>query len=138
MDSKTSSFELPRDTPLAVLGGTPLPRYALPPRELAGTAARIDAVYVHVPFCSTKCHYCDFYSLAGHLEQGGAYLDALEKELVLQTRYFRVPRPGTVFIGGGTPTLLPAALLDRLLGMLRKHLDLSGLEEFTIGQSEHV
>ena len=122
--------ESPRALPLNVVG--PLPGYASLPRELAGTAETVDAIYMHIPFCSTKCHYCDFYSLAGHLEEGAVYLDALERELQLQTRFVGVPRPRTIFIGGGTPTLLPPALLQRLLAALRKHLDLSRLEELTI------
>jgi oxygen-independent coproporphyrinogen-3 oxidase len=89
-------------------------------------------VYLHVPFCSTKCHYCDFYSLAGHLDEADVYVAALERELFLQARFFGTPAPRTIFIGGGTPTLLPAPALRKMLALLHSHLDLSRLEEFTI------
>ena len=64
---------------------SPLPSYAILPETLRGVGRDIDAAYVHVPFCSTKCHYCDFYSFAsgkGELaEQSEAYLAALQTEL---------------------------------------------------------
>lgn len=90
------------------------------------------AIYIHIPFCSFKCHYCDFFSVAGHLDQAPAYLDALAIELQLQTRHFGRPSPETIFIGGGTPTLLEPLLLKRLMDMLREYLDFSRVEEFTI------
>src|ERR1035437_2584367 len=101
----------------AIAGGcgtesVPIPAYApLPPA--AGVPVR--ALYVHVPFCTSKCHYCDFYSVAGHLDQVDAYLEALTREMTLQVAHFGQPRPQTIFIGGGTPTLLEPAKLQRLL-----------------------
>ncbi len=78
------------------------------PAPLARQAGCIEALYVHVPFCASKCHYCDFYSVAGHLDQSGAFLEALAREIDLHLSFFGTPRPRTVFVGGGTPTLLPA------------------------------
>jgi oxygen-independent coproporphyrinogen-3 oxidase len=92
----------------------------------------IDAIYLHVPFCSSKCHYCDFYSLAGHLDRAGVFLDALRREMELHRAHFGKPAPRTVFIGGGTPTLLPAQQLDHLLQMLREFIDGSRLHEYTV------
>lgn len=69
-------------------------------------------LYVHVPFCSEKCHYCDFLSAPGSDAQMEAYLDLLIREArPYQQRY----EAATVFIGGGTPSLLPPRLLDRML-----------------------
>jgi oxygen-independent coproporphyrinogen-3 oxidase len=121
-----------RSATLSVIGGHVLPAYAFLPEELRSAAATVDAVYVHVPFCSTKCHYCDFYSLAGHLGEAVPFVDALERELLLQSKFLGTPSPKTIFLGGGTPTLLPAPSLKRLLTLLHTHLDLSHLEEFTI------
>ncbi len=113
-----------------------LPDYAALPEALRdGTrrdAAAIDAVYFHIPFCSTKCHYCDFYSIAGHLDQADAYLAALERELILQGEFFGRPRPRTIFVGGGTPTLLEPRQLERFFSLVRRHIDLSALCEFTV------
>lgn len=110
----------------------PQPPYATLPESLRLKATQIDAVYVHVPFCATKCHYCDFYSIAGHLDQAAAYLDALEREFQLQVDFFGRPRPHTCFIGGGTPTLLSPAQLKRLLSLIAAHVDLSALNEYTV------
>ncbi len=73
------------------------------------------ALYVHIPFCRRKCGYCDFYSipLAGG-EVAGGLVDALLRELN-QWADGRDLRPETVFVGGGTPTVLPPADLGRLL-----------------------
>jgi len=83
--------------------------------ESAG--AVVQGIYVHVPFCVHRCHYCDFFTIAGRDEQRGAYVDRLLDEAAAA-----VPRlPAgieTVFIGGGTPTHLPPADLARLLGGL--------------------
>lgn len=74
-------------------------------------------LYVHVPFCARKCSYCDFASEAppdpARIER---YLDALEIELGSLPDDFH---PATVFIGGGTPTALGGAALDRLLAAVR-------------------
>lgn len=81
----------------------------------AGQAA---ALYVHVPFCRRKCSYCDFYSLPMGAGQGGGYLEALACEL---RRYEgTLVRPcGSIFVGGGTPTVLPTNVLARLLALLK-------------------
>jgi oxygen-independent coproporphyrinogen-3 oxidase len=92
----------------------------------------IEALYVHVPFCTTKCHYCDFYSIAGHIDQVDDYLAALAVEIQLQIQHFGVPRPQTIFIGGGTPTLLDPPSLDRLLILIGNAIDDSRLTEYTI------
>ena len=108
------------------------PAYAAVPPDTAGTGRGIDALYVHVPFCTTKCHYCDFYSLAGHLEEAEPCLAAMEREAGIQAEHFSCMSPTTIFIGGGTPTLLDAARLGRLLGTIRRHVDFARLTEFTV------
>src|SRR4051812_10522920 len=110
----------------------PQPRYGEMPGALAGQGSRIDALYVHVPFCSTKCHYCDFYSLAGHMERADAYLDALSREIEVHVNFFGRSRPRTIFIGGGTPTLLSPAQLQRLLRLIADGVDGPELVEFTV------
>lgn len=106
------------------------PAYAaLPP---AREGADVPALYVHVPFCTTKCHYCDFYSVAGHLEEADAYLESLGEEIRLQTAHFGKPAPETIFIGGGTPTLLDARRLERLLELIEGGIRPGRLREFTV------
>lgn len=74
--------------------------------------SKVEHLYVHVPFCAAKCHYCAFYSEAGSAEQMGAYVDGALAEL---SRYADQLAPRTIFFGGGTPSLLPAALMRRVL-----------------------
>ena len=72
-------------------------------------------LYLHVPFCRHKCGYCDFNAYAGMERLMPAYVEALGRELAAA----RVQRPflplRTVYLGGGTPSLLPAELLTALL-----------------------
>lgn len=85
-------------------------------------------VYVHVPFCHSKCAYCDFYSTPRH-ELMEAYVMSVGEEW-----HHMAPAgciPDTIYLGGGTPSSLPPALLDRLISSIR---DTShpALREFTI------
>src|SRR5260221_571042 len=81
-------------------------------RSMRTDLEKVKHLYVHVPFCAAKCHYCAFYSEAGSAEKMGDYVDALLLEL---DRYTAQLVPKTVFFGGGTPSLLPAALMRRIL-----------------------
>jgi oxygen-independent coproporphyrinogen III oxidase len=109
------------------------PGYASLPEHLCGSAwPGVDALYVHVPFCSSKCHYCDFYSIAGHLDQAEAFLDALARESHLHVEQFGKPAPRTIFVGGGTPTLLSPEHLQQLVALLHAQVDFSQLMEFTV------
>lgn len=92
-------------------------------------------VYVHVPFCSTRCGYCDFntYTPSETETSYAAYLDALEQELELAVeRAGQRGRPAdTVFIGGGTPSLLGADGLGRILERIRNTFSLAEGAEVT-------
>ncbi len=82
--------------------------------------------YLHVPFCRHKCHYCDFYSFVDTQDRQEAFVERLERELVASSELLD---PGTtlstVFIGGGTPTLLRPPLLARMLAAVRRSLPLA-------------
>ena len=77
-------------------------------------------MYIHVPFCKQKCFYCDFPSYAGKEKWEAAYVDALTKEIRTEgARYVeKWGQPATIYIGGGTPSVLPAPLLGQLLNEL--------------------
>jgi oxygen-independent coproporphyrinogen-3 oxidase len=79
-------------------------------------AAQGTPLYVHLPFCAAKCHYCDFFSVAAEGQDRGAMLDTILEE----ARRFAPRAPRTVFFGGGTPSLLEAPELERLLGGLEE------------------
>jgi oxygen-independent coproporphyrinogen-3 oxidase len=80
------------------------------------------AVYVHIPFCVAKCHYCTFNSYSGlqHLHQD--YVHALVKEIELWAGGRPPVQAGSVYLGGGTPSSLSIELLDVILGACRENL----------------
>ncbi|MBO5863169.1 MAG: coproporphyrinogen III oxidase, partial [Paludibacteraceae bacterium] len=61
-------------------------------------------LYFHVPFCKSKCYYCDFYSRVNIDSLRGAYLDAVERELALRKDFLQDEVVKTVYFGGGTPS----------------------------------
>jgi oxygen-independent coproporphyrinogen III oxidase len=95
----------------------------------------VEALYVHVPFCFHKCHYCDFYSITRQGDDRmSRFVDLILNEASRWTADPRrpIPRPRTVFFGGGTPSLLPVAHMRRLIQGLRERFDFARLEEWTI------
>src|SRR3954471_16933805 len=86
-------------------------------------AARAEALYVHVPFCFHKCHYCDFYSITRQTPQRmEAFVDRILREAEMWAQSPVTIRPRTVFFGGGTPTLLPVETMRRLIEQLRRRI----------------
>ncbi len=86
-------------------------------------------LYVHVPFCSTKCTFCNCMSVTDRRSASHeAYLDCLEREIDWLA-FPRSLRVETICIGGGTPTILSAKLLGRLFSLLERSFDLSACRE---------
>ena len=113
----------------------------------------IDALYLHLPSCFHKCHYCDFYSVVdAPAQRPGAAVQASDAAPDRQPAFTRALiaelddahrhahtapragdlRPRTVFAGGGTPTFLRPALWDQLLAALHRHGTLDAADEFTV------
>ena len=92
--------------------------------KAAADGARRWGLYVHLPFCRQKCFYCDFPSYAGQEGRMAVYVEALLGELAREGAPLRAAwgPPRTVYLGGGTPTALPPALMERLLAGLREFL----------------
>jgi oxygen-independent coproporphyrinogen III oxidase len=86
------------------------------PTGSPGSAVR--SLYVHVPFCSRKCGYCAFFSEAGNAALMERYVNSLIREIATCRA---TPQPETIFFGGGTPSLLPLPLWQRLFEALRQH-----------------
>ena len=101
-----SDFEPPRVSGAVARSG---PDGSVVPAEGMG-------LYVHVPFCKTKCPYCDFNTYQGIESQMGAFLESVTSELRMWGKALGRPRVRTVFFGGGTPSYLPdgdiAAILE--------------------------
>ena len=110
-------------------------------------AAQVEGLYVHVPFCFHKCHYCDFYSITQQpAERMAQFVDLVLAESDLwcgnefaapgaigaSTRTGPGVRPRTIFFGGGTPSLLPLEAMHRLLVGLRQRIDFSDTQEWTV------
>ena len=89
----------------------------------------VKALYVHVPFCTSKCRYCDFYSQVGDEKLKHRYVIAATRELEFNRNILNNPA-SSIFVGGGTPTSLGHALLDELLGELHCWSDAN--TEFTV------
>lgn len=90
-------------------------------------------VYIHIPFCRQKCFYCDFPSWAGRERYMADYIEALCWEIQQQGSLFvqRWGRPATIYIGGGTPTVLSPVLLKILLAQINE-VFVPPLSEFTV------
>jgi putative oxygen-independent coproporphyrinogen III oxidase len=101
---------------------------ALPAESLAGLGDRPFGVYLHVPFCASRCGYCDFNTYTATELGGGASQDSYAATAAAEVRLARRVlgdadvTAATVFLGGGTPTLLPPEDLARLLDVVRAEL----------------
>lgn len=87
-------------------------------------------LYIHIPFCVQKCKYCDFTSYVADGNEKDKYLDSLEKELKMYK--LNQEEISTIFIGGGTPTILNKTQLKRLFKMIEDNVDLKKVEEYSI------
>jgi oxygen-independent coproporphyrinogen-3 oxidase len=102
------------------------------------TRQRVRHIYVHIPFCARICPYCAFYKDLLDRSQTSRFCEALPRELELHESPWRARnrlsllRPSTIYFGGGTPTALNIAQLERLLRGFHERLDLSQLVEWTM------
>jgi len=94
------------------------------------------SLYVHIPFCRKRCSYCDFASYSGKEELISEYMGALEREIInlklcgREILNFELPL-STIFVGGGTPSLLSSGQIKQLFDIIKKNFDLSFLREIT-------
>jgi oxygen-independent coproporphyrinogen-3 oxidase len=88
-------------------------------------------LYLHIPFCARKCGYCDFFSVEG-THAAEAYVEAMEREIAAIAAGLSTKCADTLFVGGGTPSLLPLPLLARLINRIRRNFDLSLCTEWTL------
>lgn len=86
-------------------------------------------LYIHIPFCKKKCAYCDFYSVC-QLDNETQFIQALEKEMAQRARLF--PLYDTIYIGGGTPSLLTEKSIRRLFTSLFHHFSVQKGAEITL------
>jgi oxygen-independent coproporphyrinogen-3 oxidase len=89
-------------------------------------------LYIHIPFCKQKCHYCTFFSVPIFPELLEIYLQGLKKEIVLRAKELNYPSVSSVYVGGGTPTLLPPSVLEKIFNWLHKNFSFQQYVEVTI------
>lgn len=92
------------------------------------------SLYIGIPFCPSTCLYCSFtsYPIASYRSRVDEYLDAVIKELDFVNRTYSHKKLISIYIGGGTPTSMDAAQLERLLKSIRERFDFSHVREFTV------
>lgn len=88
-------------------------------------------LYLHIPFCKQACHYCDFH-FSTQLKQRDAVLKALIDELALQKDYLHGAELSSVYLGGGTPSLLTEKELDQLFAAINQHFKMHATAEITL------
>lgn len=88
-------------------------------------------LYIHIPFCKKKCIYCDFFSIANRSDEA-EYVLALLSEFDMRISELKGADIETIYIGGGTPSVLSEANLSRLIEGLKQRLDFNKVQEFTI------
>ncbi|SFB24575.1 oxygen-independent coproporphyrinogen-3 oxidase [Acetitomaculum ruminis DSM 5522] len=89
-------------------------------------------IYIHIPFCVKKCNYCDFLSCPSDTQTIKDYINALSKEIRIKAECFKDKEIDTIFIGGGTPSILDTSLIKQVLFALRQNYNISSDCEFTI------
>lgn len=88
-------------------------------------------LYIHVPFCRTKCTYCGFYRVTD-LSYRKKYIDSVVKELGERAELFKNKRLKSIYFGGGTPSVLQGSELKRLIWEVEKYWKVDEVEEFTV------
>jgi len=88
-------------------------------------------IYIHIPFCRQKCHYCNFYSLAS-MKYFDEVVDAIGKELVLAKHFLPQNTVDTIYFGGGSPSLLSEKHLNYLFDILKKNYSINNNAEITL------
>lgn len=109
------------------------PSDAQPPRPPGWAAGQAPAsLYIHIPFCAAKCSYCDFASYPLGRECYAPYVEALVAEIAAVGREWARPQLDTVYIGGGTPTVLPGSLLAEVLAAVQRAFRPAPAAEVTV------
>ena len=89
------------------------------------------SIYIHIPFCYSKCYYCDFNSTTAKLDVG-KYIKYLKKEIDLYSETLNKYKLKTIFFGGGTPSFIDEKYIEEILEHIYKKVDTSELVEITI------
>ena len=86
-------------------------------------------LYIHIPFCIKKCNYCDFVSFAGMQQLYDRYIDRLCEEIKFTSQLYKDHEILSIYIGGGTPSVLTAMQISRIFDSLYRYYDIKGTKE---------
>ena len=89
-------------------------------------------LYIHIPFCARKCDYCDFLSFAAPESIYREYTEKLMEEICYQSVSYKEYEIVSIFIGGGTPSVLPYGYLETVMAVVREHYSVSPEAEITV------
>jgi len=97
----------------------------------------IESLYIHVPFCTRKCGYCDYYSINSELANFDQYLSGIELELKailveIAKNDLQLNKLKTLYIGGGTPSALPPDVMTSIIDLIKREIGFTDVLEFTI------
>ena len=88
-------------------------------------------IYIHIPFCNSKCAYCNFFSLASKSKIDD-YVETLKKEIIVRNQYLGGEEVRTIYFGGGTPSLLSLRHIEDILELLHKNYNIISNPEITL------
>lgn len=88
-------------------------------------------IYIHIPYCRQKCHYCNFFSVASRATMH-AMVGAIRHEMLLQRTYTDKQSIETIYFGGGTPSILESSGLEKLMNGLRQNFEIDEKSEITL------
>ena len=88
-------------------------------------------IYIHIPFCNSKCAYCGFYSIPSQ-KRKAEFLEALKQEMVSRKDYLHGEAVETIYFGGGTPSILKVEEIENLLGLIQEHYSVEANAEITL------
>lgn len=91
----------------------------------------MSGIYLHIPFCKSKCAYCNFFSLVTEKKMDD-YVSALKKEIINRKSYLGDDVVKTIYFGGGTPSLLPVKYVDEILELLHENYNIISNPEVTL------
>ena len=91
----------------------------------------MSGIYLHIPFCKSKCAYCNFFSLVTE-KKINDYVEALKKEIIDRRYYLGDELVETIYFGGGTPSLLPTKYVEEILELLHKNYNIISNPEITL------
>lgn len=90
------------------------------------------SIYLHIPFCVRKCKYCDFLSYAAEKPEREAYVELLIMEIEKQSLFYKDFQVVSIFVGGGTPSILEGKLMERLLNTVKSRFNITENPEITV------